>query len=168
MKTLVNYISAIVLAISAVSCLDLNDVPEPTAAEEQSKLKEYLDNLEKKGNNIDTTAAGVYYVKITEGTGEKAKQGDTLTVGYAGYYLNGYVFDASYWHNQVDSTFTFVLGDPPLIKGWEDSMKLMNKNSKYQFVIPSSLAYGSEGSGMIPAYQSLVFVVIMKDLKPKN
>lgn len=168
MKSLVNYISVLFIALAAVSCLDLNDVPEPTAADEQSKLKEYLDNLEKKGNNIDTTAAGVYYIKMTEGTGEKAKEGDTLTVGYAGYYLNGYVFDASYWHNQVDSTFTFVLGDPPLIKGWEDSMKLMNKNSKYQFVIPSSLAYGSEGSGMIPAYQSLVFVVIMKDLKPKN
>ena len=168
MKSLVNYISVLFIALAAVSCLDLNDVPEPTATDEQSKLKEYLDNLEKKGNNIDTTAAGVYYIKMTEGTGEKAKEGDTLTVGYAGYYLNGYVFDASYWHNQVDSTFTFVLGDPPLIKGWEDSMKLMNKNSKYQFVIPSSLAYGSEGSGMIPAYQSLVFVVIMKDLKPKN
>ena len=168
MKSLVNYISVLFIALAAVSCLDLNDMPEPTAADEQSKLKEYLDNLEKNGNNIDTTAAGVYYIKMTEGTGEKAKEGDTLTVGYAGYYLNGYVFDASYWHNQVDSTFTFVLGDPPLIKGWEDSMKLMNKNSKYQFVIPSSLAYGSEGSGMIPAYQSLVFVVIMKDLKPKN
>lgn len=167
MKSLINYISAILLAMAAFSCLDLNDVPEPTAAEEQSKLKDYLDNLEKKGNNIDTTAAGVYYIKMTEGTGEKAREGDTLTVGYAGYYLSGYVFDASYWHNQVDSTFTFVLGDPPLIEGWDDGMKLMNKNSKYQLVIPSSLAYGSEGSGMVPPYQTLVFVVIMKDLKPK-
>ncbi len=168
MKSLINYIPAIILVMAAVSCLNLNDVPEPTAAEEQSKLREYLGNLEKQGNNIDTTAAGVYNIKMADGTGEKAKDGDTLTVGYVGYYLSGYVFDASYWHNQVDSTFTFVLGNPPLLEGWDDGMKLMNKNSKYQLVIPSSLAYGSEGSGMIPPYQTLVFVVIMKDLKPKN
>lgn len=168
MKSLINYIPAIILVMAAVSCLNLNDVPEPTAAEEQSKLREYLGNLEKQGNNIDTTEAGVYYIKMADGTGEKAKDGDTLTVGYVGYYLSGYVFDASYWHNQVDSTFTFVLGNPPLLEGWDDGMKLMNKNSKYQLVIPSSLAYGSEGLGMIPPYQTLVFVVIMKDLKPKN
>jgi FKBP-type peptidyl-prolyl cis-trans isomerase len=44
----------------------------------------------------------------------------------------------------------------------------MNKNSKMQFVIPSDLAYGSAGQGVIPPYTTLVFVIKMVDIKPSN
>jgi FKBP-type peptidyl-prolyl cis-trans isomerase FkpA len=148
------------------SCLEGKDYNVPTWDEEQVNLKKYLNNLVAKGNDIDTTGLGVYYVTIDEGTGVYPKTGDTLTVGYAGYFIDGYIFDASAWHNKEDSTFTFVLGNPPFIKGWDDGMKVINKNARVQLIIPSDLAYGSSGQGVIPPFQTLVFVVIMKDIKP--
>lgn len=153
-------------AFSLVSCLDLEDAKQPTAAEEQANLKEYLSNLAGKGNDIDTTASGVYYITMQEGTGEYAKTGDTLSVGYAGYYINGQIFGSSF-NSSEDSTYTFILENPVLFKGWDDGMKVMKKNAKTQLIIPSALAYGSTGAGTIPPYQTLIFVVIMKDIKPR-
>lgn len=148
------------------SCLKIDETQTPTREEEQIKLKSYIDNLIAKGNDVDTTDLGVYYVTTTEGTGDYPKTGDTLTVGYAGYFTDGYLFDTSIWHNIKDSTYTFVLGTPPLIKGWDDGMKEINKNGKAQLIMSSDFAYGSSGSGVIPPYQTLVFVVLMKDIKP--
>jgi FKBP-type peptidyl-prolyl cis-trans isomerase len=150
------------------SCLDNDDTNQPSPEVEQINLKKYLENIITNKHDVDTTALGVYYVTLKEGTGAFPKTGDTLTVGYAGYFPDGYLFDASSWHNKTDSTFKFVLGTPPLIKGWDDGMKVINKNATVQLIIPSDLAYGSNGGGVIPPYQTLVFVVIMKDIKPSK
>ena len=149
-----------------VSCLNSKISEEHTWESEQVNLKNYIGNLIAKGNDVDTTDLGVYYVTIDEGEGNFPKNGDTVTVSYAAYFLDGYLFDASAWHNPTDSTYTFVLGNPPNIAGWDDGMKVMNKNAKVQLIIPSDLAYGSKGNGTIPPYQTLAFVVIMEDLKP--
>jgi FKBP-type peptidyl-prolyl cis-trans isomerase len=160
------FLPGLLVAVLGTSCLNINEEEETTREEEQLNLKNYIDNLITKGNDIDTTDLGVYYVTIEEGTGDYPKTGDTLTVGYAGYFSDGYLFDSSFWHNSTDSTYTFVLGNPPLIKGWDDGMKVINKNGKAQLIIPSDFAYGSAGSGVIPPFQTLVFVVSMKDIKP--
>ncbi len=167
-KNGIYFLIGIVLAGIFTSCLNLSDNEEPTWQEEQSNLKKYLENIIANKNDVDTTALGVYYVTLKEGTGTFPKTGDTLTVGYGGYFTDGYMFDASSWHNEKDSTFTFVLGNPPLLKGWDDGMKVINKNAKVQLIIPSDLAYGSSGGGVIPPYKTLVFVVIMKDIKPSK
>jgi FKBP-type peptidyl-prolyl cis-trans isomerase FkpA len=147
------------------SCLNLDD-PEGSfsAEEEQFQRKTYLDNLIKEGYDIDTTANGVYYIILEEGEGEYPKTGDTLTVGYSGYFLNGTKFDSSDWH--VPDKLTFILENPPQIAGWDDGMKVIRKNAKVQLVIPSEKAYGSERYYSIPPYQTLVFVIKMFDIKP--
>jgi FKBP-type peptidyl-prolyl cis-trans isomerase len=54
-----------------------------------------------------------------------------------------------------------------MIPGWEDGLQVMNKDSRVQFIIPSELAYGSEGVGAkIPPYQTLIFVIKLFDIKP--
>lgn len=153
------------VAVLGTSCLKTDDVEQPTREEEQINLKKYIDNLTAK-YNVDTTALGVYYITMEVGTGDYPKTGDTLTVGYAGYFTDGYLFDTSIRPNTKDSTYTFVLGNPPLIKGWDDGMKVINKNGKAQLIIPSDFAYGGSGSGLIPPFKTLVFVVSMKDIKP--
>jgi len=160
------FLLGIILTLSGTSCLKINDEEKPSWEEEQINLENYIDKLIAEGNDVDTTEMGVYYITFDEGTGSFPKTGDTLTVGYAGYFSNGYLFDASAWHNSTDSTFTFVLGDPPMIKGWDDGMKVINKNARVQMIMSSDLAYGSAGGGIIPPYQTLVFVIVMKDIKP--
>ena len=162
----IRFLQGILLVVIFTSCLERSDSEEATREEEQLTLKKYIDNIISKGNDVDTTDLGIYYVTMDEGTGAFPKTGDTLTVGYAGYFPNGYLFDASMWHNQEDSTYTFVLGNPPMIEGWDDGMKVINKNARVQLIIPSDFAYGSSGGGVIPPYQTLVFVIIMKDIKP--
>jgi len=169
MKQFIKYlVIGVVLIGTSYSCLKIDDTSVPSRGEEQINLKKYLNDIISRGNDVDTTELGVYYVAINEGTGAYPKTGDTLTVGYAGYFIDGSLFDASYWHNQTDSTYTFVLGNPPLIKGWDDGMKVINKNARVQLIIPSDFAYGSAGSGFILPYQTLIFVIVMKDIKPSN
>jgi FKBP-type peptidyl-prolyl cis-trans isomerase len=165
-RKMVNLFIGMVFLGVGSSCLKINDIEEPSRGEEQINLKNYIEKLIGEGNDVDTTEMGVYYITFDEGTGPFPKTGDTLTVGYAGYFSNGYLFDTSAWHNSTDSTFTFVLGNPPMIKGWDDGMKVINKNARVQLIMSSDFAYGSSGAGVIPPFQTLVFVVIMKDIKP--
>lgn len=160
--------SALIFIGIGNSCLKINETDIPSREEEQINLANYIKKLINDGNDVDTTEMGVYYITFDEGTGEFPKTGDTLTVGYAGYFSDGYLFDASAWHNSTDSTFTFVLGDPPMIAGWDDGIKVINKNARVQLIISSDFAYGGSGAGIIPAYKTLVFIVIMKDIKPLN
>jgi FKBP-type peptidyl-prolyl cis-trans isomerase len=104
---------------------------------------------------------------MDEGEGELAKTGDTLTVGYAGYYIDGVLFDSSEL-SSADGKMTFILEHEEyrMVPGFEDAVKVLNKNARAQFIIPSELAYGSTGYGRIPPYQTLVFVIKMYEIKP--
>jgi FKBP-type peptidyl-prolyl cis-trans isomerase FkpA len=161
-------LTGIMVSLLATSCLNDRDSNQYTAQREQELLYEYIANMVKSGYNVDTTAKGVFYVTIDQGTGAFPKSGDTLSVQYAGYLVTGELFDASLYHSP-DSTFHFVYKGDPMIEGWDDMMSIMNKGRKVQFVVPSNLAYGDKGSGLsIPPYTSLVFVAKMMNIKPKN
>ncbi|MBT3383939.1 MAG: hypothetical protein HN778_20955 [Prolixibacteraceae bacterium] len=165
-KSFLNLVLGLLIAALISSCLPDNEVvDDPTAGEELILLNNYLNNLLSEGIDIDTTELGVYYIIIDEGAGDFPKAGDTLQVGYDGYFIDGFLFDSSE-NLQEDGTYEFELGNPPLIPGWEDGMKVINKEAKVQLIIPSNLAYGSSGSGVIPAFNTLIFVVKMIDIKP--
>lgn len=165
-RFLLNVGLGIILAVLISSCLPNNEEIEvPTLEQELSLLNSYINNLQLEGHDIDTTELGVYYVTIEEGVGDFPKAGDTLEVGFDGYLIDGSLFDTSENYNE-DGTWEFEFGNPPLIPGWDDGMKVINKEAIVQFIVPSELAYGSTGSGIIPAYQTLIFVVQMIDIKP--
>ncbi len=163
-----NYlVIASLMALVFSSCLKTEDEKVYTAAEEILLREAYLDSLAAKGFNIDTTINGVYYVLRDEGEGELAKTTDTLTVGYAGYFIDGVMFDSSEI-TSADGKMTFILEheDFRMIPGFEEAMTVLNKNARGEFIIPSELAYGSAGWGRIPPYQTLVFVIKLFDIKP--
>ena len=94
------------------------------------------DNKGKDG--VKTTASGIQYKVITEGTGPRPKATSQVTVHYRGTLLDGKPFDSSYDRGQPA---TFALNQ--VIPGWTEGVQLMNVGSKYQFWIPSDLAYGA-------------------------
>jgi peptidylprolyl isomerase len=100
---------------------------------------------------------------IVEGTGAEAKAGDTVTVDYVGVlYKNGKQFDASWDHGQPA---TFAVGVGQLIKGWDEGIPGMKVGGRRELIIPSDLAYGSQGAGAdIPPNAPLIFVVDLKDV----
>jgi FKBP-type peptidyl-prolyl cis-trans isomerase FkpA len=167
-KIVNNVILITILTLIFSSCLKNEDEKEYTAAEEIQLREAYLDALIQNGKDIDTTASGVYYVVREEGEGSFAQSGDTLTVAYAGYFIDGTLFDASQYHYE-DGKYEFVLDVSSLIQGWNDGMKVMNEGSVVEFIIPSELAYGYKGERGVPPYQTLLFVIELFDIKsPQN
>jgi FKBP-type peptidyl-prolyl cis-trans isomerase len=121
---------------------------------EESKLKAYL-----KSKNITQTptASGLVIVLQKAGNGTKPQKGQTVTVHYTGYLLNGTKFDSSVDRGQP---FEFKLGEGQVIRGWDEGVGAMEIGSSFQLIIPSELGYGANGAGgSIPPYSPLVFDV---------
>jgi peptidylprolyl isomerase len=109
------------------------------------------------------TASGLAYIIEKQGTGERAKAGNTVSVHYHGAFTNGSKFDASYDRNEP---ITFQLGQGMVIPGWEEGIALLNKGAKAKLIIPYWLAYGVDGRApVIPAKSTLIFDTEMVDIK---
>lgn len=110
------------------------------------------ENKTKEG--VKTTASGLQYKVITEGTGKSPKATDTVIVHYEGKLINGKVFDSSYERGMPAQ---FAVNE--VIKGWTEGLQLMKEGGKYEFYIPSELAYGEAGNPMIEPNSVLTFTV---------
>lgn len=165
MRTFTTLSGIILLIFLLGSCFPAENVN--TADKEQSDLANYLQNLETRGYNIDTTAMGVYYITLKEGTGDFPEEGDTISVKYAGYLLSGEMFDSTFFAS-ADSSWTYIYKTTKVLASWDEITGMMNKGAKIQAIIPSSLAYGSNGAGKVAPYSTLVFVVIMSDIHKKH
>jgi FKBP-type peptidyl-prolyl cis-trans isomerase FklB len=110
------------------------------------------ENAKKEG--VVSLPSGLQYKVLSEGSGESPKETDNVTVHYRGTLVDGTEFDSSYSRGQPA---TFPLNK--VIKGWTEGVQLMKPGAKYQFFIPSTLAYGPQGGGPIPPNSTLIFEV---------
>lgn len=123
---------------------------EVNAAEGAAFLAE---NAGKEG--VQITESGLQYRVIEEGDGERPAATDRVTVHYKGTLINGVEFDSSYSRGEPA---TFALNQ--VIPGWTEGLQLMREGSRYEFFIPSDLAYGEQGRpGPIGPNSTLVFEV---------
>ena len=143
----------------------MQDFQKQVMARQQAKQKEVGEKnktegaafLEKnKGRaGVKTTASGLQYEVLKEGTGANPKPTDTVTVNYKGTLMDGTTFDSSYDRGQPA---TFVLNQ--VIPGWTEGVQLMKPGAKYKFYIPASLGHGEQGAGgVIGPNAPLVFEV---------
>lgn len=91
---------------------------------------------------VTTTASGLQYKVVTEGTGAKPSATDTVEVNYAGTLIDGTEFDSSY---KRGASVSFPVNG--VIPGWTEALQLMPVGSKWQLFIPPELAYGPGGTG---------------------
>ncbi|MCB9034140.1 MAG: FKBP-type peptidyl-prolyl cis-trans isomerase [Chitinophagales bacterium] len=121
----------------------------------EKKGKAFLEKNAKKAG-VKTTASGLQYEVITEGTGPKPTATDNVKVHYTGTLLDGTVFDSSVERGEP---VEFPLGQ--VIKGWTEGLQLMPVGSKYKFYVPADLAYGASGQpqGGIGPNEPLIFEV---------
>jgi peptidylprolyl isomerase len=110
----------------------------------------------KRYPNAKSTPSGLWYVVVSEGSGEKAVAGKTVSVHYKGMLSDGSVFDNSY---DRGSPIEFPLGQGRVIPGWDEGIALMKTGDKFLLIIPSQLGYGPSGAGggAIPPDATLVF-----------
>lgn len=112
---------------------------------------------------VKTTASGLQYQIVSEGSGPKPTANDTVRVHYTGTLLDGTKFDSSVDRGQPAE---FPLSG--VIPGWTEGLQLMPVGSKFKFWIPANLAYGEQGTpGPIGPNQTLVFdVELLEIVKP--
>ena len=113
--------------------------------------------LEENGKRpgVKTTASGLQYEVMKEGTGPMPKATDKVTTHYHGTLLDGKVFDSSVNRGQpIDFPCNGV------IQGWQEALQMMKVGSKWKLYVPYQLAYGERGAGGdIGPYETLIFEV---------
>jgi peptidylprolyl isomerase len=124
-----------------------------------------MDNAatQANGDEVKTTASGLKYVEIAEGTGQTPAKGQTVSVHYTGTLENGKKFDSSRDRNQA---FEFQIGEGQVIKGWDEGLSTMKVGGRRKLIIPAELGYGARGAGgVIPPNATLIFDVELLKVK---
>lgn len=129
-----------------------------------------------------TAANGLTYNDVVVGDGKEVSKGDSISIHYVGSFSNGgetVEFEnsrsASVNRGVVGATegmpIVFFVGKGKVIPGWEEGIlgngneiPAMKVGGKRTLEIPADLAYGSEGRGVIPANQDLVFDIELMDI----
>lgn len=110
-----------------------------------------------------TTASGLKYTDLVQGTGATPQKGQTVTVHYTGTLENGKKFDSS---RDRGTPADFRIGVGAVIKGWDEGLMTMKVGGRRKFVIPSALGYGPVGRPPdIPGNATLLFDVELLGVK---
>ena len=150
------YLSAAAVLIFAVGACERNEASEPAAKPADGAPAQASAGAAAEGaGKVVTTASGLKYEVIQEGTGKQPTLNDSVTVNYRGTLTSGKEFDSSYSRGKP-ATFP-VSG---VIKGWTEALQLMKEGAKYKLTIPPDLAYGPRGAGgVIGPNETLIFDV---------
>ena len=131
------------------------------AAAVENKAKGEAFMAEKaKEEGVKSTSSGLMYKVLKEGSGNSPTAADKVSVHYEGRLVDGKVFDSSIKRGKP---IEFSLGG--VIKGWTEGLQLMKTGAKYQFYIPSDLAYGDSGGQGIAPGETLIFDVELLEIK---
>jgi FKBP-type peptidyl-prolyl cis-trans isomerase len=153
---LVGAAAAFLLLSACESGVD-KEQAEIAAKNEQEGASFLAENAKKPG--VITTASGLQYKVIQEGTGASPSADDTVLVNYSGTFTSGEPFDDG-------ESISFPLNG--VIAGWTEGLQLMKEGSRYMFYIPSDLAYGDAGAGsIVPPKATLLFEVELIKVNPE-
>lgn len=111
-----------------------------------------IDNYVKKKNITVTekTNTGLRFIRTNATTtNDSLKTGDNVSVKYNGMFLNETSFDSG--------TFGVVIGSSSTIAGFSEGISKLKKGEKAKIILPSTIGYGSKGSGSIPPFTPLIF-----------
>ena len=129
-------------------------------AEEKQILSEYI-SIEDI--TIEPTESGLYIIKLEWGKGEKAVEGKKAMIHYKGTLLNGQQFDSSI---DRDEPIEFVIGNKEVIPAWDEAVASMRVGDKIKIIVPSNIAYSSNGAGgVIPPFATLIFEIKLLGLE---
>ncbi|TRZ83086.1 MAG: peptidylprolyl isomerase [Sediminibacterium sp.] len=142
----------IIASFLAIFAIFSNTACSKSSASESDQMISYA-----KSNNITyiSDPSGILYEIITPGNSTHPTINNTITVTYVGTLMNGKQFDAG--------TITYALSN--LIPGWQIAVPKIGIGGEIKVLIPSSLGYGSRGSGSIPGNSPLYFDIKLSAVK---
>ncbi|MFZ4507587.1 MAG: FKBP-type peptidyl-prolyl cis-trans isomerase [Fimbriimonas sp.] len=110
-------------------------------------------------------AADLETVTITDlkkGSGPEVKEGNTVTVKFVGTILNGKKFDAS---SEYGGTYTFKVGAPTVISGFNAAVVGMRPGGKRKARIPPRIGRNEMVSVMLPDKSIVEFEIDLLSVK---
>lgn len=115
---------------------------------EDQQIEDYI--AIKKLTVTEKTASNLRIIKTLTNTNAQVETGKTYQVNYTGKRLNDVIFDSG--------TISVTLGLGSTIKGFEEGISKMRVGEKATLIFPSTIGYGTAGSGSkIPPYSPLIF-----------
>lgn len=120
-------------------------------------IKFLAENKNKPG--IITTASGLQYKVIKEGSGELLKDNDIVKIHMSIKAVNG----PELQNTRGKDPLIIQLKD--LFPGWKEGMNLMKKGSHFEMFIPSKIAFDDKGyTPAIPPHSAVVMDVEVLDM----
>jgi FKBP-type peptidyl-prolyl cis-trans isomerase FkpA len=134
---------------------------------EQKALEEYLS---EKNIHAEKQHEGYYLLVTKPGSGKEIKAGDVVSMNYSAHFLNGILFNSS---SKSGQPYSFTVGKGEVITGWDLAMEKLRAGDRALIVVPSPLAYGSEGvqkpnskDYLIPPFSTLIIDVEVLKIEP--
>ena len=137
------------------------------------KMKDDLaSEFELQMSQAEELESGLKVFSITKGEGEQPKTGQNVLVNYAGYFMDGNLFDSNIEaiaskygqlnpgrRDQGGYQPTPMLYSPEarLVPGFREGLQTMKVGDKVRLFIPPHLGYGDNDYGPIPGGSTLVF-----------
>lgn len=152
-----------IAAMLAMLAAQTSEPPPPPNAANSDYHFRYLNRLDP-AQGWRRTLSGLRYRKVSgTGRGPHPAATDTVTIHYAGRFIDGAEFDSSVSRGQPA---TFPLNR--LIRGWQEGVPMMRVGDRYEFAIPYTLAYGYNGRGPIPGGATLLFTIELIAIAPPS
>jgi len=130
---------------------------QPTTVTQENNTPIKSNTMPEVKKDAVTTASGLQYIELEEGTGATPQTGQTVEVHYTGTLTDGTKFDSSRDRN---TPFKFKIGVGQVIKGWDEGVITMKVGGQRKLIIPPELGYGARGAGgVIPPNSTLIFDV---------
>lgn len=129
---------------------------EARAAEAEENIAEGEEFLAENAarEEVAVTDSGLQYEVLEEGTGASPTEEDEVRVHYRGTLIDGTEFDSSYGGEPA----TFSVGG--VIPGFSEALLMMSEGAHWKVAIPSSMAYGPQGSApAIGPNETLIFEI---------
>lgn len=117
---------------------------------EEEQIEDYITENELE---VEVTDSGLRYVIEEEGTGDSPIQGNFVRVNYQLFDMQGRLIDSS-----NSAGFSFTLGSGVIV-GFSEAVALLKEGGVGRFILPSSIAYGVQGTSSILPYSPLVFEI---------
>lgn len=139
----------------------LNEARRKAQAEKAVSAGKSFEEKAAKEKGAVTTASGLVYQSLKEGTGKAPGPASTVKVHYRGTLPDGKEFDSSY---KRGTPAEFPLNG--VIKCFSEGLQMMKVGGKAKLVCPAKIAYGDQGAGgVIPPGATLQFEIELLGIK---
>jgi FKBP-type peptidyl-prolyl cis-trans isomerase len=154
------FFALLLLMFVGLQCAKSSTCTPRTAASETTEIQAYIT---ANGLNAVAHSSGLYYEIINPGSGATPTLNSNISITYTGMMLNGTIFDQKTTPNNTQANPPWALSK--LIEGWKIGIPLVKKGGHIKLVVPSSMAYGCTGFGIIPGNSILFFDINLVDVQ---